>query len=303
MGYIKPTAESTTPYLLLASLSAVFMGTIGAIAVYANLSSETVTFFRLFFGGIIMLGYLAVSRKLNLLLCWPSWQVIINGAFLAGFIVFYIQAMNHTSMANAIMTIYLAPVVASISAHFLFSEKLNTQSIGLILFALLGFAMMMEFKVEFGSGTQYALGMLYAILALVCYCCFILINRVIPARVHVFTRSWYQLMVGAACMLPLMLAKSESIEITQWAWLAIAGLIPGFLAILFAVIALRELPSATFGTLSYLEPIAVVSLAWGLFDQALSPLQLSGCMVIMASGIMQAIATQKPQGELIEASS
>lgn len=301
MNFDSATANSTSPYLLLASLSAIFMGTIGAIAVYANLSSETVTFFRLFLGGIIMLVYLAVDKKLALLRCWPSWQVIINGAFLAGFIVFYIQAMSYTSMANAIMTIYLAPVVASITAHFLFSEKLNAQSVGLILFALLGFAMMMEFKVEFGSGSQDALGMLYAVLAMVCYSCFILINRSIPPHVHVFTRSWYQLMVGAVCMFPFMLAQNESIVLTQWTWLTIAGLIPGFLAILFAVIALRELPSATFGTLSYLEPIAVVSLAWMLFGQTLSPLQLAGCMVIMASGIMQAVAAQKPQSKPIEA--
>ncbi|MGR5149820.1 DMT family transporter [Photobacterium alginatilyticum] len=301
MNFDKST-NSTAPYLVLAALSAVFMGTIGTIAVYANLSSETVTFFRLFLGGLIMLGYLAIDKKLAFLNCWPSWQVIINGGLLAGFIVFYIQAMSYTSMVNAIMTIYLAPVVASISAHFLFSERLNTQSVGLILLALLGFAMMMEFKLEFGTGSEDALGMLYAVLAMVCYSGFILINRSIPAHVHVFTRSWYQLMVGAACMLPFMLAQNESIALTQWAWLAIAGLIPGFLAILFAVIALRELPSATFGTLSYLEPITVVSLAWLLFGQALSPLQLAGCMVIMASGVMQAIATQKPQSKPIEAS-
>lgn len=301
MNFDKST-NSTAPYLVLAALSAVFMGTIGTIAVYADLNSETVTFFRLFLGGLIMLGYLTIDKQLALLKCWPSWQVIINGGLLAGFIVFYIQAMSYTSMANAIMTIYLAPVVASISAHFLFSERLNTQSVSLILLALLGFAMMMEFKLEFGTGSQDALGMLYAVLAMVCYSGFILINRSIPPHVHVFTRSWYQLMIGAACMLPFMLAQNESITLTQWAWLAIAGLIPGFLAILFAVIALRELPSATFGTLSYLEPIAVVSLAWLLFGQALSPLQLAGCMVIMTSGVMQAIATQKPQSKLIESS-
>lgn len=44
--------------------------------------------------------------------------MIFNGALLAGFIIFYVQAMNLTSMANAIMLVYLAPVAASIFAHF-----------------------------------------------------------------------------------------------------------------------------------------------------------------------------------------
>ncbi|WLQ16989.1 EamA family transporter [Hahella aquimaris] len=292
MKQIQPSSGSATPFLVMAALSAVFMGTIGVIAKYAQLGAETVTFYRLFFGAAMMLGYLLVIRKANLLWCWPSWRVLINGGFLAGFIVFYIQAMEHTSMANAIMTIYLAPVVASVFAHLFLSEKLSASAIGLILTALFGFAMMMEFRLEFG-GSQDALGMSYAGLAMLCYAGFIIINRATPAHVHVYARSWYQMLIGALCMAPLMLQQQEVIAPAQWGWLLAAGLLPGFLAILFAVIALRELPSATFGTLAYLEPIAVVTFGWALFDQALSPLQMAGCGLIMCSGIAQAVLTQR----------
>ncbi|MEP3562142.1 MAG: EamA family transporter, partial [Marinobacter sp.] len=89
-------------------------------------------------------------------------------------------------------------------------------------------------------------------------------------------------------MLPLMPQQSESIGASQWGWLVAAGVVPGFLAIMLAVVALRVLPAATFGTLAYLEPITVVGLGWVLFGQSLSTLQLAGSVLIIASGVMQA---------------
>ncbi len=286
-------SSSRLPYLVMAVMSAILMGTIGVISKYAQLSAETITFYRLFFGGGLMLLFLLLARKAHLLKQWPSWQVLLNGVFLAAFIVFYVQAMNYTSMANAIMMVYLAPVAASIVAHFFMGERLNRSSVVLISLALFGFAMMMEFRLEFSDGSDDAVGLGFAALALFTYAGFILVNRTIPAGVHVYTRSWYQLMVGALCMLPLMLQHAEPINSTQWGWLLAAGLLPGFLAILFAVIALRELPAATFGTLAYMEPIAVVSFGWILFAQTLSWLQISGCLLIMLSGVVQAILMQR----------
>lgn len=295
------STASHTSFLMMAALSALFMGTIGVISRYAQLSAETITFYRLFLGALFMLLWLLSSGRGRILLSWPSWPVLINGGFLAGFIVFYIQGMNYTSMANAIMMIYLAPVAASVIAHFFMGEKLTGHAFLLILLAMLGFAMMMEFRLDFSSasdsGFNHAKGLLYSFLAMLSYTAFILMNRIIPDKVHVFSRSGYQMMVGALCILPVMLSQSQAqtISSVQWGWLIAAGLIPGFLAILFAVIALGRLPAATFGTLAYLEPIAVVTFAWVLFDQSLNTLQLSGCSIIMLSGIAQAVVSHKQQ--------
>lgn len=294
-------SRSRLPYLAMAVASAVLMGTIGVISKYAQLSAETITFYRLFLGGLMMLCYLLLIRRVTLLWQWPGWPVLINGALLAGFIVCYVQAMNYTSMANAIMMVYLAPVAASLVAHFLLGETLNRPAFLLILLALFGFAMMMEFKLDFSSGSADALGIGYAALSLCAYAGFILINRTIAPHVHVYSRSAYQLLIGALCMLPFMLYQGESLSSTQWGWAFAAGLLPGFLAILFAVVALRELPAATFGTLAYMEPIAVVTFGWVLFGQSLSVLQMSGCLLIMLSGGVQAWLMQRRINRLTQA--
>src|SRR5690554_4106330 len=133
-------------HVLAAIFAAVFMGTIGAISIYADVSAETVTFYRLFIGAVLMGGFLFATGQKAKIVVWPGIKVLVTGTFLAGFVVFYIVAMNYTSMANAVMLLYLAPVTASVIAHFFMGERLSGSSAALIGAALFGFAMMMEFN-------------------------------------------------------------------------------------------------------------------------------------------------------------
>jgi len=280
-------------FLLAAVLSAVFMGTIGAISLYAGVSAETVTFYRLFIGALLVGLLLLLTGQKHRIMVWPGVKVLVTGVFLAGFVVFYVMSMNHIPMATAVMLVYLAPVAASVVAHFCMGERLSLTGVGLIGLALFGFIMMMEFRFDLSGREGEARGFFYGLCAMVCYAAFILVNRLTDDRIHVLTRSGYQMLAGALCMLPLMLQQGDNISGSQWGWLLAAGVVPGFLAIVFAVIALRNLPAATFGTLAYLEPITVVVLGWGLFGQSLNTLQLSGCALIMASGAVQGILSRQ----------
>ncbi|MBU2874210.1 DMT family transporter [Marinobacter salexigens] len=280
-------------HVLAAIFAAVFMGTIGAISIYADVSAETVTFYRLFIGAVLMGSFLLATGQKAKICVWPGIKVLITGAFLAGFVVFYIVAMNYTSMANAVMLLYLAPVTASIIAHFCMGERLSGSSAALIVAALFGFAMMMEFNFNLSGRGEEVVGLFYALCAMLCYAAFIVTNRLIHERVHVLTRSGFQMLVGALCMLPFMLQQNDSIGGAQWGWLVTAGVIPGFLAIMLAVVALKALPAATYGTLAYLEPITVVALGWVLFGQSLNALQLSGCGLIIVSGVAQAVLSER----------
>lgn len=286
------SSDSLIP-VMAAVASAFFMGTIGVFSKSTGLPAETITFFRLALGALFMLVYLRAISKQGLLLRWPTWPVLINGGMLAGFIIFYVQAMNLTTMANAIMMVYLAPLAASIVAHFIFHERLSFMSALLIGLALFGFAMMMEFRLDFSQGNNHALGLGFALLSMACYASFILINRRIRPDLPSQTRTFYQLLTGAAIMLPFTLAHMPVLTPCHGLWLIGVGLFPGFVAIHCAVVALEKLPAATFGTLAYLEPITVVTIGWTIFGETLSPLQMVGCALILGSGIVRAVLSSR----------
>jgi drug/metabolite transporter (DMT)-like permease len=118
-------------------------------------------------------------------------------------------------------------------------------------------------------------------------------NRRIRPHVPVMTRAFYQLLIGALVMLPFFLHSRPEITPAKGLWLVATGLLPGFLAITFAVAALSRLPAATFGTLAYFEPLAVVFFGWTIFGENLSALQLAGCTAIMASGCAKALLASR----------
>jgi len=282
-----------TTGIILAILSALFMGTIGVFSKITGLPAETITFFRLLLGAGFLGLFLLATRQTGAVKRWPTWPVIFNGALLAGFIIFYVQAMNLTTMANAIMFVYLAPVTASVYAHFRLGERLGGAGWLLIAMSMLGFAAMMEFHLDLGGGGKNAAGIGLAGIAMLCYAGFILVNRRIRQDVPVMTRAFYQLLVGALVMLPFFLAGRPPISAANGLWLLGTGLVPGFLAITFAVMALSRLPAATFGTLAYFEPLAVVFFGWSLFGESLSPLQLAGCATIMLSGCAKVVLEKR----------
>ncbi|MDO5675102.1 MAG: DMT family transporter [bacterium] len=277
--------------ILCAICSALFMGTIGVFSRKSGAGAESVAFYRLLFGAGFTLLFLLFTGKTRLARQWPGWAVPAGGISLAGFVVFYIESMAYTTMANAVMMIYLAPIAASIYAHFFLQEKISTRGMLLMLLALFGFAMMLEFRLDFvgsgGNNSGQMTGLILAMASMVCYATYILVNRIVPEQVHVYSRALYQLFVGAMVLLPLQFF-APVVPGSAWPWLVGAGFLPGFLAILCAVVALSRLPAATFGTLAYCEPVAVMLFGWFLFQEQLSPLQLGGAACIIASGVARA---------------
>ena len=284
--------QSQFSFIILAIIAAISMGTIGTLARFAALPAEHITFYRLFLGAICLLFYMLCSAKKSQILHKPSKRTLVNGVLLASFMAFYIQAMNYTSMANAVMLIYLAPLLCAVTAHFIFSEKLSYLNFFIIAFALLGFAMMMVFSLSVSGSGNEALGLFYGVLSLLSYSGFMLINRK-PSEATPYQSTLIQLLVGAFCMLPFVMNKPILPTLEQSYWLLVIGVLPGFIAILCAVKALRSLPSITFGTIAYLEPVAVVCLAWVLFGETLNMLQLLGCSLIIIAGIAQGILSNK----------
>lgn len=278
---------------VFAITSAILMATIGVFSKYIGLSAATITCFRLLGGAFFMVLFLLLQGKISLLAKRPSAPVIVNGFFLAGFIIFYVQAMNHTTMANAIMLVYFAPLFSAVIAHFFMKERLRLFSIALIIFAILGFAMMLEFKLDLQGDKERTLGMSFAFLAMLCYSGFILVNRKISD--HVFTSTFYQLLVGGTVLVPVVFYSYTAITMQQSFLLAAVGFFPGFLGILLAVVALRHLNTASFGTLAYFEPLSVVLFGWLIFGERLSALQMVGCFIILSCGIIKVITDTKTE--------
>lgn len=273
----------------MAALAAAMMGTIGVIARYSQIDPASLTFYRLGLGAVILALYLTLTGQLRLLAGKPPVLVLFNGVLLASFILCFLSAIQTISLTLAILLVYLAPALSAIIAHFLFAEHLTSRTLVLIVLAFFGFAMLQEFQLD--SRIEQQQGLWYALTSLATYTAFILLNKKVPHTVPLYHKSFYQLLVGSLCVLPFMLNQPWP-DSNQWVWLFVAGLFPGFLALIFALQAIQHLPTRVFGTLAYLEPVVVIIAAWWLFAEPMSSVQWLGALLILASGVAQAWLSQ-----------
>jgi len=98
---------------------------------------------------------------------------IIAGMFYSGTVTFYILALTHTTVANAVFTMSAIPFFTAIIAWVVLGERLSLATAVAILFALGGIALM----VGDGMATGSVSGNIMAIVASICFACFVVVLR------------------------------------------------------------------------------------------------------------------------------
>jgi len=280
-------------FVIFALLSAIAMASSGVIARLSAIGAAELTFYRLAVGAACLWLFVCLRGQVHELKQKPDWRMALNGIMLASFMLAFLKAISYISLANAIMLVYLAPPLSALIAHYFFAESLDLRSSLLILLSFFGFAMMQEFKLDLVVTPAQWPGFCYGMLSLFTYTAFLLLNRHATSGHSQFQRTFYQLLIGACCVLPFLTDASVP-QAQDWIWILLAGIFPGFLAIYFAILALTRLPTRVFGTLAYVEPVTVILAGWWLFGETLSALKICGVALILLAGAMQALLS-KPQ--------
>jgi len=274
-------------FLLMAIGAAVLMGTVGPLSRMVEVSPEVVTFYRVFIGALFLLVYLVLNGSLLGSRFVLRKRQVASGTALAGFMVFYIKALQLMPMAQAVMILYFAPILASVIAHFVLAERLTKASLSLVMLGFTGFVFLIDLSaLTTRESSEYGTGLLFAGLSCLTYCAFILLNRTSSEGSSPSLNTLIQLAIASSLLLPF--AWNWGLPSTdQLPWLVAIGFFTGFLAMLLAISALAHLPATTYGTLAYLEPFTVALLAWWLFEEALSLSDALGASLIVVAGLGQ----------------
>jgi len=97
----------------------------------------------------------------------------IAGMFYSGTVIFYILSITHTTIANAVFTMSAIPFFTAIIAWVVLGERLSVATAVAIVFALGGIALMVGDGMAAGS----VFGNITAIIASLCFACFVVVLR------------------------------------------------------------------------------------------------------------------------------
>jgi len=268
-----------------AILAAVLMGALGLVVRSTAVDASIIAFARMSLGFVFLLGYLGLTRNLQALKVAMSPYLVVSGLSIGFCVLFYIQAMAHTSLANAVFLLYLGPLFAVGMAYFVLRETIALCNGLLMSLAFLGCLFVLRFDFSFSG--EDALGCAYGVLSALGYALIIITNRKIPAQVPPLSRAFYQLLIAALSLIPFLAGHEFHVSLEDLPWLLAAGFFQGFLGLTFMIFAIRHLTAYEFGILSYLEPVIATLIGVMIYAEPMSPLQAVGGSLILLSGLAQ----------------
>ena len=285
-------------------VSMLIWSTLGIFVKQVSLNSMQIAFFRAIIGSgvLFLLGLLKKEKwdidllKKNLIL------LILSGIALGTNWVFLFQGFKYTTIANATLSYYFAPIFIAILSFLILKERLSTRRIICIIVAMIGLVLILKSGSEDSlSSYNHIKGILYGLSGAVFYAIVVLLNKFIKGLSD-FKTTLTQLFIASMVLLPFIIQDTstfKNIDIKSWILILLIGIIHTSIPYLLYFSAIRKVNGQSVAILSYIDPIFAVIISSIFLRETMSWIQILGGILILISTYLSE-AKLKNQNKCIE---
>lgn len=197
----------------------------------------------------------------------------------------FLLAMQRTTVAIAVLTHYLAPLVVALLAPIALREPWRLSTFGALAVALLGLALLLQPWAHAPTAQELS-GALLGAASAVCYGASVVVQKTLVARFSAWELGAFS--KPTALVLLLLAVPSMTglaLELRPLAWLVAGGLVCGALPLVLFLVGLARTTASRAAVLTLCEPLVAVlvgALAWR------EPLGASsaagGLLILVAAG-------------------
>ncbi len=222
----------------------------------------------------------------------PNWDrrtvamLLAYAALNATNVASFFQAMSTTSVAVAVLTHSLAPVLVAFFAPFVDGTK-SPRAIPAALLAVFGLALVLEpWRPEARTG-DVGLGAGLGLLSAFAYASAVFMLSRLVVRIGSVRAMGYHSLLASMMLLPLAgLTGLRQVDGLDLALLAAASVLPGILAGLAFVHGLRAIGAARTAVLSLFEPVVACCIGWLAFGEHLGAPAVVGGAMVLGAGVL-----------------
>lgn len=273
-------------------ISMVIWGTLGLFVKEIELTSLEIAFFRAFLGsGFLILVSLITKEKINKKILKRNLPILVlAGITLAINWIALFQAMKFTTVSNAVLSYYFAPVFMVIFSAILLKEKLSVKNILYLLIAIIGLFLIMKSEdQELINGYNHAKGIAYGLVGALIYALVVILNKYIK-DLSGFQSTLIQLLIAAIVLIPVVIANASTnlglINGKTWIMILILGIIHTGFAYLLYFSSIKDVKSQSIAILSYLDPIVAIITSFLFLGESMTLIQGLGGILILGSAYM-----------------
>lgn len=229
--------------------------------------------------------YLLYTRQLRrLIISDLAVWMLLSGLLTLGNTYTYYKAYSLTTLANAVLTHYTAPIFAAALAPMVLREKLEAVTVVSLLISMTGLVLIAYQGLAIGS--QHLAGIGYGALSGLFYGLLIVISKRLTERFTPITIICYQSAMTVACLGPLLPRLDYTMTPQYLAGLAGYGLIVCLGAGLLYLNGLRYVEAQHAGILAYSEPVLVIIIGIMLYHEVPTYRIIVGGLLIVFSGYL-----------------
>lgn len=271
-------------------------GTIGLFVKNIELSSSEIALTRGFIGGVtLILATIFFKKKISFEAIKNNLYLLIFSGLAVGLNwIFLFQGYKYTSISNATLSYYFAPVFVTILAPFILKEKLTLSKFLCVLMALVG--MFCIVGVDGINGGSDLIGIAYGLLAAGFYASVILMNKFLKG-IDSIEITVIQLISATITLLPYVLYVEGlgilSVSSVSIPYILILGIVHTGIAYLLYFSSLQGLKGQTIAVLSYIDPVFAIIISAIILKEQLGVLQIIGGVLILGSSFLSEFLNRK----------
>lgn len=280
MGYLKIIAA-----ILIWSSLGIFIRKI-------ELPNECIIFYSAMIAGVTQLILLLVSgllkeeRRKNAEPRSALFLIISPFCFVANTMLFYF-AFRNTTIANAVLSHYTAPIFVAIMAPLLLKEKIKTTTWLAITLSSLGLWFILGSNNPFANistGSRESLGIIAGAMSGLAYAFLILTVKRIASVYSSLFITFIQNGITSLILLPFVFAVNVPSQAIPY--LLVMGIFHSTIAPVLYVQGFRSVKANEAAVLGYFEPVGAIILAFVFLHEVPGIEALLGGVLILYSGYM-----------------
>ncbi|QGU94894.1 EamA family transporter [Clostridium bovifaecis] len=268
-------------------IAMIIWGSLGLFVKNINLPSMETAFLRAVIASGIFIIYNLLTKKANFKQYSKKNLILllISGIAIGFNWVLLFQAYKFTTVSNATLSYYFAPVFVVLLSPVILKEKLTPRKLLAVTISMLGlFLILNNQSIASTIEHNHIIGIGYGLAAAALYASVVLLNNYIE-DLSGFERTIIQLSTSALVLLPFVLSRGQLYidSSKSLIFILVLGVAHTAAAYLLYFSALKDINVQNAAVLSYLDPISALVFSTLFLHESMGIWQIAGGALILIS--------------------
>ncbi len=214
-----------------------------------------------------------------------AYILLLSGIALGGNWIFLYQAYDHTTLTNATLGYYFAPVFVMILSPMVLKEQLPIKKMVCIGVAIIGMLLIVGNGIS-ASGTEDLLGIFFGLVAAAFYAALMLLNKFIHhmGRLEI---TIIQLGITALLLLPYVFFTEGfgilGVSNSSVPFIIILGIVNTGIGFWLFFSGMQKLKGQSIAILSYVDPFVAILISAMILQEQMTIVQMLGGTLLLGS--------------------